>query len=85
MAKITYYLICGKTVGKREREDEPFHVRDYLFTDGQWLPDRRVISDRLIGYDSSEPYGSPYWCGNTSIMDEIEVISEEHARALIGE
>ena len=76
----TYYLILERIVGKQENGVY------YLFEDGEWQIDRRcMIMDRLMGYDPSEPPGSPYGIGNGAIMDEIEDISYERAMELIGE
>ena len=76
----TYYLILERIVGKQENGVY------YLFKNGEWQIDRRcVIMDRLMGYDPSEPPGSPYGIGNLSIMDEIEEITCEKAMELIGE
>lgn len=75
----TYYLIMDRLVGKKEG------YIYYLFENGKWCPDSRcVIMDRLMGYDPTEPAGSPYAIGNGSIMDEIEVITYEKAMELIG-
>ena len=55
-----------------------------LYRNGQWEPDtENLISDRLMGYDPSEPPGSPYGIGNTEIMREIEEISPEEAEKYI--
>lgn len=55
-----------------------------LYRNGQWEQDtEHLISDRLIGYDPSEPPGSPYGIGNTEIMREIEEISPEEAEKYI--
>lgn len=82
--KTTYYLILGKIVGKRD-VDKPV-LSDSLFQEGQWVPDTEwAIQDRLIGYDPTEPSDSPYGIGNTSIMDEIEEISEEEAIRIVNE
>ena len=76
----TYYLILERIVGKQENGVY------YIFEDGEWQIDRRcMIMDRLMGYDPSEPPGSPYGIGNLSIMDEIEEITCEKAMELIGE
>lgn len=80
----TYYLIRGEIVGKRTDETQVWS--DYLFEDGKWVLDRdSVIMDREIGYDPSEPPGSPYWCGCMDVMDELEEISAAEAMALMGE
>ena len=41
--------------------------------------------DRLVGYDPSEPPDSPYRFGNGSIMAQMDEISYERAKELIGE
>ena len=74
-----YYLILNDTVGKEE------NGLYYLFIDGKWIPDEKcVIMDRLVGYDASEPDGSPYGMYEDSIMEEIEEITYERAMELIG-
>lgn len=74
-----YYLIKERLVGKKEND------LYYLFIDGKWVPDEEcMITDRLWGYDPSEPEGSPYRFGSMSIMDEIEDISFEEAMKLTG-
>lgn len=76
--KVTYYQIRGLQIGKRE------DGRDYLLKEGEWVSDEKhVISDHLLGYDPYEPEGSPYAIGNTSIMDEIEVLTADEALPLI--
>ena len=77
--KATYYLILDSLVGKQENGSY------YLFKDDKWCPDtRNSIMDRLMGYDPTEPPGSPYGFGSGSIMDEIEEISYEKAMELTG-
>ena len=72
-----YYLIRERRLGKKE--DDGY----FLYKDGEWIPDvRNVILDLLMGYD---PYDdSPYGFGSLSIMDEIEEISEEAAKAFMN-
>lgn len=55
-AKARYFLGLGRTVGKREQHG------DFLYALEQgWLRDtRHEISDRLMGYDETEPADSPY-------------------------
>lgn len=75
----TYYLILDSIVGKLEEGSY------YLFNDQKWCLDtRNVIMDRLMGYDPSEPPGSPYGMGNGSVMDTIEEISYEKVMELTG-
>ena len=50
----------------------------FLYQNGKWVPDmNNTVSDRIMGYDPYEDDDSPYKIGNTTIMDEIEEISEE--------
>ena len=74
-----YYLILGRRLGKKDGG------KYFLLKDGAWEQDNNnEIMDRLMGYDPSEPPGSPYGIGNTSIMNEIEEISYEQASVLSG-
>ena len=71
-----YYLIRERRLGKKE--DDGY----FLYKDQEWIPDRRnVILDCLMGYDTNDD--SPYGFGSLSIMDEIEEISEEEAKAFM--
>ena len=75
----TYYLICGRLVGRKTGYD------CFLFQEGEWQEDRGwVIMDRLMGYDPSEPPDSPDRFGSLSVLDEIEEISYETAMLLTG-
>ena len=74
-----YYLIKDRFLGKKE--DDIF----YLFKDGKWIIDEDfVILGYLIGFDESEPEGSPYGIGNTGIMDSIEKITEQEAMEFLN-
>lgn len=76
---VVYYLILDSLVGKEEEG------RYYIFRDGQWEPDTgSIIMDRLVGYDASEPPGSPYGIGSGSMMAEMDEISYERAMELTG-
>ena len=57
-------------------------INEGVYEKQQWVPDtKHEILDRLMGYD---PYDdSPYGFGSTSIMDEIEEITEEQAEAFL--
>ncbi len=77
--KTEYYLIWGRIVGKEE------DGICYLFEEGEWrLDNENAVMDHLMGYDPTEPPGSPYAIGNMSIMDEIEEITSEKAMELTG-
>ena len=74
-----YYLIWDCLVGKQEEG------RYYIFRDGTWEHDTgSIIMDRMVGYDASEPPGSPYGMGSGSIMFEMDEISYERAMELTG-
>ncbi len=76
--KTTYYLIWKRVLGKRTDKG------DFIYKDGKWKPDKdSMIMDRLMGYDPTEPPGSPYAMMDSSIMDEIEEISEEKAKEFL--
>ena len=79
MNNAVYYLIFNTLVGKKENGDY------YLYGENGWVRDTEsVISDHLIGYDPSEPSGSPYGIGNGSIMADIEEIPYDQAMEKIG-
>ena len=82
--KSTYYLVWKRMVAKRETCKT--HYNDYLFINGRWIPDEdHVIVDHLVGYDPCEPEDSPYRIGSTSVLLEMEEISEEEAIAIINQ
>ena len=69
-----YYLIYKRIVGKKDEDGYK------LFQDGKWVVDDQwIIMDHLNGYDPYEPQDSPYAMYNSSIMAEIEEITEEQA------
>ena len=41
--------------------------------------------DYLVGFDSTEPIGSPYRFGCTSMLMEIEEISEKKAVSIMNQ
>ena len=76
----TYYLIWNEVLGKEENGSY------YIYRDGTWVPDKEsIIRDRLIGYDPFEPPGSPYGIGNGSVMAEMDEITYEEAKKIMGE
>ncbi len=78
MNQETYYLINGYRLGKCKEGEY------YLYNNGKWVYDKdQEIFGRLYGYDPFEPPGSPYAWGSTSVIDEIEEISEEEAEKQI--
>lgn len=60
--------------------------RYWIYYNYKWEEDTEsIVSDKLNGFDSSEPEDSPYAFGSTSVMDEIEEISYEEAMNLLAE
>lgn len=82
--KATYYLIRDRIVARRESNGDS--VRDRIFVDGEWVDDSgHKIMDHLMGFDPSEPEGSPYRFGNTDVLMEMDEISEEDAKRIIDQ
>ena len=82
--QVQYYLICGCIVAKREIHENTY--TDLIFQNGKWAIDVDfVIADHLNGFDPSEPEDSPYRFGNTSILMEMDKISESKAIQLIND
>jgi len=81
---ITYYLIWEMTVAKRVKRET--YYEDYLFREGKWFKDEgHVIMDHLVGYDASEPEDSPYRIGSTSVLMEMDEISEKEAVSVMNQ
>ncbi|MBE5937800.1 MAG: hypothetical protein E7265_07195 [Lachnospiraceae bacterium] len=81
---VIYYLLRERTVAKREKSGE--YYNDFLFKGGKWVEDEAgVIMDYLVGFDSTEPIGSPYRFGCTSMLMEIEEISEKKAVSIMNQ
>ena len=77
---IIYYLIRERILAKREQNE------DYILKNGDWVVDEKHrIMDYLEGFDPSEPEDSPYRFGNTSVMMEIDEISEEKAKEIMNQ
>ena len=69
---IKYYWINDLGIVAKSTDEGSF-----LFDAKQrkWVFDKnRKLLDRLIGFDSSEPPGSPYAFGNTDMLDSVEEI-----------
>ena len=49
------------------------------------VDEKHRIMDYLEGFDPSEPEDSPYRFGNTSVMMEIDEISEEKAKEIMSQ
>ena len=78
---VKYYFINDLGIVAKSTDEG-----DFLFDTkhGKWVFDvNRKLLDRLIGFDSSEPYGSPYAFGSTDMLDKVEEISEDKAFGII--
>ena len=76
-----YHIIRRNLVAKGEGWFD-----NYIYQNGEWVEDTKcLVSDRLFGYDSSEPADSPYGIGNTDMLEDIETITEEEAMKLIAQ
>ncbi len=79
--KLTFYLLkdtglIAKGIG----------YSYWFYYNNKWEEDTEsIVSDKLNGFDSSEPEDSPYAFGSTSVMDEIKEISYEEAMNLLAD
>ena len=81
MTSATYYEIIDlNMVGKLEGN------LPYIYDPKQgWIVDKEfLLMDRLVGYDSSEPNGSPYKFGALDMLDRVRKISREEAEKRIS-
>jgi hypothetical protein len=80
--KVRYYKIHDKNlVGKIE--ENVCYIYD---KDKGWIVDENnVLMDRLMGFDESEPPGSPYGFGNTDMLCRIDQITKDEAMRLIAQ
>ena len=81
MSADSYYEIIDlDMVGKLEGN------LPYIYDPEQgWIIDNKLIlMDRLMGYDASEPKGSPYKLGNLDMLDRVRKISREEAEKRIS-
>lgn len=77
---VTYYRIKDLNLIGKMQDNIPY----IYLTEQGWAADTdNILMDRLMGYDETEPKGSPYAIGNTSIMELVEEISEDEAERFI--
>lgn len=77
---VTYYRIKDLNLIGKMQDNIPY----IYLTEQGWAADTdNILMDRLMGYDETEPKGSPYAIGNTSIMELVEEISEDEAERSI--
>lgn len=55
----------------------------YSKVEKKWVDGGYDLWDSRVGFDESEPIGSPYRYGNGSCMDEITEITKEEAEKFI--
>jgi len=52
--------------------------------DKKWIDGGNDLSDARVGYDESEPEGSPYRFGNADCMYHLTEITKEEAEKIVG-
>ncbi len=78
MEDATFYLIWDYLLGKE------CNGKYFLLRDGAWFADEACgIIDHKVGYDPSEPPGSPYGFWNRDIINEMRTVSAEEAQRYI--
>ncbi|MCI9075076.1 MAG: hypothetical protein HFH10_04625 [Dorea sp.] len=77
---VTYYRIKDLNLIGKMQDNIPY----IYITEQGWAADtNNILMDRIMGYDETEPKGSPYAIGNSSIMELVEEISEDEAERFI--
>ena len=56
----------------------------FLAKDKKWINGEHDLSDARVGFDESEPEGSPYRFGNHDCMYDLTEISKEEAERIAG-
>lgn len=79
------YLLLGDDYKKLFIEDDK-HFKSFRYDTNkeQWVPGGTELFDNRIGFDASEPEGSPYRYGCSSCMKDIVEITKEDAEIFIG-
>lgn len=63
-----------------------YGIETFEYINNSWIKtNNSEITDRLLGYDSSEENDSPYLIGNTDIMESIKEISLKEVIDRYGE
>lgn len=79
------YLLLGDDYKKLFIEDDKQFISfRYDTNKEQWVPGGTELFDNRIGFDASEPEGSPYRFGSLSCMKDIVEITKEDAEIFIG-
>lgn len=79
------YLLLGDNYKKLFVEDDKqlFSLR-YDKKADKWVDGGMILWDNRVGFDESEPEGSPYRYGNGSCMEDIVEITKEEAEEFIS-
>ena len=77
------YLLMGPHLYV-ENEINGMSVR-YSSSEEKWVDGGYDLWDSRVGFDESEPIGSPYRYGNGSCMDDITEITKEEAEKFIDQ
>ncbi|MBR0194121.1 MAG: hypothetical protein IJQ40_01840 [Bacilli bacterium] len=79
------YLLLGDDYKKLFIEDDKQFISfRYDANKEQWVPGGTELFDNRVGFDASEPEGSPYRFGSLSCMKDIVEITKEDAEIFIG-
>ena len=79
------YLLLGDDYKKLFIEDDKQFISfRYDTNKEQWVPGGTELFDNRVGFDASEPEGSPYRFGSLSCMKDIVEITKEDAEIFIG-
>ena len=79
------FLLLGDNYKRLFVEDDKqlFSLR-YDTNLGKWVDGGMTLWDNRVGFDESEPEGSPYRYGNGSCMEDIVEITKEEAEEFIS-
>lgn len=79
------YLLLGDEYKRLFIEDDKMinSIR-YDVKNEKWVDGGFTLWDNRVGFDPSEPEGSPYRYGNGSCMEDIIEITKEEAEAFIS-
>ena len=78
-----YYLLGDDAKVLFIEDDDQCCSVFYNKKEETWMNGRTRLLEARIGFDQSEPEGSPYRYGNSSCMPEIKEISKKEAEAFI--
>ncbi len=65
-------------------EYDDYTAVSYNFKEKKWVNGGNDLLDARVGFDESEPEGSPYRFGNPDCMYKLKEVSKEEAEAMVG-